>query len=57
VGAFLHREIGFGDICRVVERVVTQLDGRPAAPDLESVVAIDAEAREIAGAAILRLAA
>jgi len=57
VMAFLSRRIGFDDICGVVGKVVDRLDGQPAGTDLESVVAIDAEAREIAEAAVLRLAA
>ena len=57
VMAFLSRRIGFGDICGVVGKVVDRLDGHPAGTDLESVIAIDGEAREIAEAAVLRLAA
>jgi 1-deoxy-D-xylulose-5-phosphate reductoisomerase len=57
VRAFLGRRIGFADICGVVEESLSRMDGQAAGDDLDSVVAIDAEAREIAGAAILRLAA
>jgi 1-deoxy-D-xylulose-5-phosphate reductoisomerase len=57
VRAFLSRQLGFSEICGVVEEAVERLNNQPAASDLEAVVAIDAEAREIAGAAVLRLAA
>jgi len=57
VRAFLGRQIGFADICGVVEESLAQLVGQSAGEDLESVIAIDAEARQAAGAAILRLAA
>jgi 1-deoxy-D-xylulose-5-phosphate reductoisomerase len=57
VMAFLDRRIGFDHICRVVEDCVADMDGTPAGLDLESVIAIDARAREIAEEAVLRLAA
>ena len=57
VHAFLGRRIGFSDICPVVGDCVEIMDGRPLSADLQGVLAIDAEAREIAGQAILRLAA
>jgi 1-deoxy-D-xylulose-5-phosphate reductoisomerase len=57
VRAFLSRQLGFSEICGVVEETVERLNNQPAASDLEGVVAIDAEARDIAGAAVLRLAA
>jgi len=44
VEAFLARRIGFLDIVRVVESVLESM-GAPAAPTLESVFALDAEAR------------
>lgn len=44
VAAFLERRIGFLDIVRVVESVL-QAMGTPAAPTLESVLALDSEAR------------
>jgi 1-deoxy-D-xylulose-5-phosphate reductoisomerase len=51
VEAFLHRRIGFMDIARIVEKTLHRsthcLSGRPAS-DLEEVMAIDAEARELA---------
>lgn len=57
VRAFLGRQIGFADIYGIVEESLARLDGQSAGEDLDSVVVIDAEAREIAGAAILRRAA
>jgi 1-deoxy-D-xylulose-5-phosphate reductoisomerase len=57
VMAFLSRRMGFSHICGVVDKVVERLDGQAAGTDLESVIAIDAQAREIAEAAVLRLAA
>jgi 1-deoxy-D-xylulose-5-phosphate reductoisomerase len=57
VQAFLGRQIGFTDICGVVEESLAHLDGQPAGENLESVIAMDAEARKVASAAILRLAA
>lgn len=57
VRAFLRRQIGFADICGVVEEALARLDGQAAGEDLDSVIAIDAESREAASAAILRLAA
>jgi 1-deoxy-D-xylulose-5-phosphate reductoisomerase len=57
VQAFLTRQIGFEDICGIVEESLACLDGQGAGTDLEGVIAIDAKAREVAGAAILRLAA
>jgi 1-deoxy-D-xylulose-5-phosphate reductoisomerase len=47
VEAFLARQIGFLDIVRVVESVLEAM-GAPAAPTLESVLALDAEARRSA---------
>ncbi len=44
VDAFLARRIGFLDIVRVVEQVLESM-GAPAAPTLESVFALDGEAR------------
>jgi 1-deoxy-D-xylulose-5-phosphate reductoisomerase len=44
VEAFLARRIGFLDIVRVVESVLESM-GAPTAPTLESVLALDAEAR------------
>jgi 1-deoxy-D-xylulose-5-phosphate reductoisomerase len=44
VEAFLAGRIGFLDIVRVVEAVLDRM-GSPAAPTLESVLALDAEAR------------
>jgi 1-deoxy-D-xylulose-5-phosphate reductoisomerase len=57
VRAFLSRRLGFSEICGVVEEAVERLNNQPAGADLEAVVAIDTEAREIAEAAVLRLAA
>jgi 1-deoxy-D-xylulose-5-phosphate reductoisomerase len=57
VQAFLGRQIGFADICGVVEETLARLNGLAAGEDLDSVIAIDAESRQAAGAAILRLAA
>lgn len=51
VEAFLDRRIGFMDIARIVEKTLHRsihcLSGRPAS-DLDEVLAIDAEARELA---------
>ncbi len=44
VDAFLARRIGFLDIVRVAEQVLESM-GAPAAPTIESVLALDAEAR------------
>jgi 1-deoxy-D-xylulose-5-phosphate reductoisomerase len=49
VEAFLQRRIGFLDIARTVELVLDAL-GTPAAPTLEAVIALDAEARRVASA-------
>ncbi len=46
VAAFLAGRIGFLDIARTVETVVTRL-GAPEAATLESVLALDAEARRV----------
>jgi 1-deoxy-D-xylulose-5-phosphate reductoisomerase len=48
VAAFLARRIGFLEIAAIVEDTLTRYD--PAAPDtLDAVLAIDGEAREVAG--------
>ena len=57
VQAFLARQISFPAIAGVVEDALDRLDGRSAGGNLAEVVAIDAEAREIAEAATLRRAA
>jgi len=57
VHAFLGGRIGFADICPVVGDCVEAMDGRAISTNLDAVLAIDGEAREIAGQAILRLAA
>ena len=57
VRAFLDGRVGFMEICGVVEDVLERLSATPPGSDLEGVLAIDGEAREIAGAAILRRAA
>ncbi|EKN00904.1 1-deoxy-D-xylulose-5-phosphate reductoisomerase [Acidocella sp. MX-AZ02] len=44
VAAFLDRKIGFLDIAGIVESVMQSL-GAPALPDLDAVLAIDAQAR------------
>jgi 1-deoxy-D-xylulose-5-phosphate reductoisomerase len=49
VAAFLERKIGFLDIARIVESVMQHLGGPPV-DDLEAVLALDAEARGLAGA-------
>ncbi|MGH7190713.1 MAG: 1-deoxy-D-xylulose-5-phosphate reductoisomerase [Acetobacteraceae bacterium] len=49
VAAFLERRIGFLDIVRITESVLGAM-GAPAAPSLESVLALDAEARRRATA-------
>lgn len=47
VAAFLKREIGFTDIARVIERTISETkDHHPES--IEEVLAIDAEAREVA---------
>ncbi|MBV8799385.1 MAG: 1-deoxy-D-xylulose-5-phosphate reductoisomerase [Alphaproteobacteria bacterium] len=57
VEAFLGGQIGFGDICGVVETALQRSDTEEAAANLEAVMAVDRAARELASAAILRLAA
>jgi 1-deoxy-D-xylulose-5-phosphate reductoisomerase len=57
VRAFLDGQIGFMDICGVSEQTLAQLQPQAPGRDLESVLAIDADARRAASAAILRLAA
>jgi 1-deoxy-D-xylulose-5-phosphate reductoisomerase len=57
VQAFLDGQIGFMDICGVAEQTLAQSQPRKPAGDLESVLAIDSEARRTASTAILRLAA
>ncbi|HTU55392.1 MAG TPA: 1-deoxy-D-xylulose-5-phosphate reductoisomerase [Acetobacteraceae bacterium] len=56
VAAFLAGRIGFLDIVRVVESVLDGM-GAPAAPTLESVLALDAEARRHAERVAARMAA
>ena len=48
VDAFLARRIGFGAIARLVEAVLERM-GAPRADDLAEVVALDREARALAG--------
>ncbi|HEY1961244.1 MAG TPA: 1-deoxy-D-xylulose-5-phosphate reductoisomerase [Rhizomicrobium sp.] len=57
VRAFLDGQVGFMDICGVVEDALERLWATPPGADLDDVLAIDGQAREIAGAAILRRAA
>jgi 1-deoxy-D-xylulose-5-phosphate reductoisomerase len=47
VAAFLDKKIGFLDIAAIVERVLEKF-GAPALPDLDSVLAVDAQARHAA---------
>jgi 1-deoxy-D-xylulose-5-phosphate reductoisomerase len=47
VAAFLGERIGFLDIVAIVERVLEKF-GAPALPDLDSVLAVDAQARHAA---------
>ena len=47
VAAFLDRKIGFLDIAGIVESVMQSI-GAPALPDLDAVLAIDAQARAAA---------
>ena len=49
VAAFLDRKIGFLDIAGIVETVMERL-GAPALDDLAAVLALDAQARSLAGA-------
>jgi 1-deoxy-D-xylulose-5-phosphate reductoisomerase len=49
VAAFLERKIGFLDIAGIVESVMQRL-GAPPVDDLAAVLALDAEARGLAGA-------
>jgi 1-deoxy-D-xylulose-5-phosphate reductoisomerase len=49
VAAFLERKIGFLDIARIVETVMDHF-GAPPVDDLQSVLALDAEVRSLAGA-------
>jgi len=59
VRAFLDRQIGFLDIARVIEQTLAANHnaGREHASDLNEVLAIDAGARETAGALCQRMAA
>ncbi|MCF3947459.1 1-deoxy-D-xylulose-5-phosphate reductoisomerase [Acidiphilium iwatense] len=56
VAAFLARRIGFLDIAIVVERTMQRL-GAPPLPDLEAVLALDAEARVITESELQRTGA
>ena len=56
VEAFLDRQIGFTAIAKVVEEVLSQAGDRPI-PDLEAVLAIDADARRHAAEVIARMKA
>ena len=47
VAAFLDQKIGFLDIASIVEQVLEKF-GAPALPDLDSVLAVDAQARHAA---------
>jgi 1-deoxy-D-xylulose-5-phosphate reductoisomerase len=47
VAAFLERKIGFLDIARIVEQVMSDL-GAPPVDDLAAVLALDAQARRLA---------
>lgn len=55
VAAFLNRQIGFGDIARVNERVVDGMAGCEAGHDLESVIELDRYARERARSIVASL--
>ena len=57
VRAFLEGRIGFMDIAGVVESVLERTGLLPAGTDLGAVLAIDADARDTANSAILKLAA
>lgn len=58
VGAFLDRRIGFYDIARVVEETLAADGSNVAcAADLETVLAVDARARDTAGALCRKFAA
>jgi 1-deoxy-D-xylulose-5-phosphate reductoisomerase len=59
VRAFLDRQIGFLDIARVIEQTLAANHnaGRERASDLDEILAIDAGARETAGAFCRRMAA
>jgi 1-deoxy-D-xylulose-5-phosphate reductoisomerase len=57
VRAFLDGRMGLMDIAGVVESVLARSGDVKAGMDLGSVLAIDAEAREVANSAILKLAA
>jgi 1-deoxy-D-xylulose-5-phosphate reductoisomerase len=56
VGLFLDRRLGFLDIAAVVEETLAHLGAVPA-DGLDAVLALDAEARQVAGAAARRMAA
>jgi 1-deoxy-D-xylulose-5-phosphate reductoisomerase len=47
VEAFLHRRVGFLEISRIVERVLSRL-GSPNIDTLDEVIALDATARRVA---------
>ncbi len=55
VAAFLEGRLGFLGIAEVVEATLAQLAGR-SIPDLDSVLALDREARRLAGEALQRQA-
>ena len=55
VEAFLRRRIGFLEIAAIVEHILTRYD--PSAPDsVDAVLAVDAEARILAGERVKDLA-
>ena len=52
VSAFLEGRIRFTDIAAINERVLDAMDGRPAPGEVDGVMALDAEARGLARAAL-----
>jgi 1-deoxy-D-xylulose-5-phosphate reductoisomerase len=57
VQAFLERRLGFTAIVAVVERVLGLVGGPAQAPDIESIMAADAAARDAARAVVAEFAA
>ena len=57
VAAFLDRRIGFTQIADVVEHVLQTLAGAPDCDSIDAAIALDAEARSLAGQGVMARAA
>ncbi|MBP6813697.1 MAG: 1-deoxy-D-xylulose-5-phosphate reductoisomerase [Burkholderiaceae bacterium] len=57
VAAFLDRRIGFTQIADVVEHVMQSLAGAPGCASIDAAIALDAEARSLAGQGVVARAA